>query len=146
MQRAKKNDRVTVVYDGLLENGELFESSADTGPLVFTIGANNVLPRFEETVLDMAVGETKTVEVDSVETFGPRRPDLVQTVDRKTFADKDIQPGMILGMQMEKDGQEHQVPALVTAVTDDTVTVDFNHPLAGQMLTYRITVKEIHSA
>ncbi len=146
MQRVKENDSVTVVYDGLLDNGELFESSADTGPLQFTLGSNSVLPSFEEAVLGMAVGETKTVEVNGEETFGARRPELIQTVDRATFAGKEIQPGMVLGMQMEKDGASHQVPAMVTAVDDATVTIDFNHPLAGQKLTYRITVKEIRQA
>ena len=146
MQHVKENDRVTVVYDGLLENGELFESSSDTGPLQFTLGTNSVLPRFEETVLGMAVGETRTVQVDSAETFGTRQEELVQTFAREIFGDKEIRLGMVLGMQMEQEGNQSQVPALVVGVDNDHVTVDFNHPLAGQTLTYRITVKEIHSA
>ena len=65
------------------------------------------------------------------------------TVPRNTFGDKDVQPGMILGMNVEKEGEEHQVPATVLAANDSEVTVDFNHPLAGQELTYQITLASI---
>lgn len=146
MQRVKENDSVTVIYDGAVQNGEIFESSDDTGPLQFTLGTQSVIPLFEEAVLGMAIDETKAVTVPPTDAYGDRVEALVQDIDRSVFKGKDLQPGMTLSMDMEKDGKTHKVPATVTAISDETVTVDFNHPLAGQTLVYTLTLKEIHPA
>lgn len=143
MQKVKDKDSVIVVYEGLLENGEIFESSADTGPLNFTLGENSVMPFFEEAVLGMAIDETKNISVPPKSAFGERIEDLVQNIDRNIFKDKEISIGMTIGLDMEKDGKTHKIPATVTALNEDTVTVDFNHPLAGQTIIYKITLKEI---
>ena len=144
MQTAKKGDYVTVEYDGMRENGEVFESSTDNGPLSFVIGQDNVFPSFEEAVIGMAPGETKTTTVSSEESYGPRHEDWVQTIDRPALGEKiDPQPGMVIGMKVERDGESHQVPALIVEVDDKQVTVDYNHPLAGQDLKYKITLQSI---
>ena len=145
MQQVKENDSVTVVYNGTLENGETFESSDDTGPLDFTLGTKSVMPLFEETVLGMSVDETKSITIPAQEAYGDRREELVQEIDRGIFKGKELQPGMTLGLDMEKDGKSHKVPATITAIDDAKVTVDFNHPLAGQAITYTITLKEIQT-
>ncbi|MDH3392926.1 MAG: peptidylprolyl isomerase [Desulfobulbaceae bacterium] len=146
MQRVKENDSVTVIYDGAVQDGEIFESSEDTGPLQFTLGTQSVMPLFEEAVLGMAVGEKKSITISPTEAYGDRVEALVQDIDRSIFKGKDIQPGMTLSMDMEKDGKTHKVPATVLSITDDAVTVDFNHPLAGQFIVYTITLKEIQPA
>lgn len=146
MQRAKENDNVTVIYDGAVQNGETFESSSDTGPLEFTLGTQSVIPLFEDAVLGMAVDETKSITVPPTDAYGDRVEALVQNLDRAIFKDKEILPGMTLSLDMKKDGKTHKVPATVTAVNTDTVTVDFNHPLAGEILVYTITLKEIRPA
>ncbi len=143
MQRVKENDSVTVVYNGAIENGDIFESSADTGPLEFTLGTESVMPLFEQAVLGMAVNETKSIKIPPPEAYGEHRAELVQSIDRTIFKGKELHPGMTLGLDMEKEGKTVKVPATVTAVGDDTVTVDFNHPLAGQTLVYTITLKAI---
>ncbi|MDH3392653.1 MAG: peptidylprolyl isomerase [Desulfobulbaceae bacterium] len=144
MQQVKENDSVTVVYDGKLENGETFESSSDTGPLDFTLGTQSVMPLFEEAVLGMSIDETKTIEIPPQEAYGERHEELVQEIDREMFKGKELHTGMTLGLDMEKDGQNHKVPATITALDDNKVTVDFNHPLAGQTITYTITLKAIN--
>ncbi len=143
MQRVSENDTVTIVYDGLLSTGEKFDSSQDTGPLQFQMGSGGVLPAFEQALLGMAVKETKSLTVAAKDAYGLKNEDLVMTVSRQGFADQPIAPGMILGMDMEHDGQQHKVPATVLAVDADTMTVDFNHPLAGQDITYQITLLSI---
>jgi peptidylprolyl isomerase len=143
MQRVSANDSVTIVYDAILANGEKFDSSQDTGPLQFQLGSGSVLPAFEQAVLGMAVQETKSITVPAKNAYGLKNEELVMTVSRRSFADQPIAPGMILGMDMEHDGQQHKVPATVLSVEPETVTVDFNHPLAGQDITYRITLLSI---
>lgn len=143
MQRVSENDFVTIIYDGLLPNGEIFDSSKDTGPLQFQLGTGSVLPAFEQAVLGMVVQETRNITVAARDAHGLKNEELIVTVNRKGFADKNIAPGMILGMNLEKDGQQHQVPATVLALDAQTVTIDFNHPLAGQDITYRITLLSI---
>ncbi len=143
MQCVKHNDCVTVIYEGLLQSGEVFESSDDTGPLSFQLGSNEVFPAFETAILGMAVGETKTVILQPEEAYGPKKEELIQTVDRSVFGDKEIQAGVVVGMNMEKEGKEYQVPATITEINGQQVTVDFNHPLAGEELTYKITLQSI---
>ncbi len=147
MQAVKKDDRVTVTYEGTLDNGEIFESTADAGPLDFRVGDGSVLPGFEKTLLGMCVGEEKTVTIPAAEAFGPPDKELIMTVKRRLLGEKVIpQPGMVLAMNMEKDGKTLQVPAMVTAINDEYVTVDFNHPLAGKNLIYKITLVALHPA
>ncbi|MBI5556051.1 MAG: peptidylprolyl isomerase [Deltaproteobacteria bacterium] len=144
MKTAKPGDTVTVVYDGILENGDLFESSQDTGPLEFQIGAGNVFAAFEEAVIGMEVNESKEILIQPEEAYGLRQEELVHTVPRSSWPENaDVQPGVVVGMTMEKEGRQHQVPAMVTAVSGDMVTIDFNHPLAGNKVIYRITLRKI---
>lgn len=143
MQRVSENDTVTIIYDGLLPTGEQFDSSQDTGPLQFQLGTGSVLPAFEQAVLGMVAQETKSITVAAKDAYGLKNEELILTVSRQGLADQAIAPGMILGLNMEKDGEQHKVPATVLAVGAETVTVDFNHPLAGQDITYRITLLSI---
>ena len=143
MQRVSENDSVTIVYDGLLSTGEKFDSSQDTGPLQFQLGDGSVLPAFEQAVLGMAAQETRSITVLAKDAYGLKNEELIMTVNRRSFADQPLAEGMILGMNMEQDGQQHKVPATVLSVAAETVTVDFNHPLAGQDITYQITLLSI---
>ncbi len=143
MQRVSENDSVTIIYDGLLSTGEKFDSSQDTGPLQFQLGSGSVLPAFEQAVLGMAPRETKSITVAAKDAYGLKNEDLIMTVGSQGFTGQPLAPGMILGMNMENDGQQHTVPATVLAVGAQTMTVDFNHPLAGQDVTYQITLLSI---
>jgi peptidylprolyl isomerase len=143
MQRVSENDSVTIVYDGLLPSGEKFDSSQDAGPLQFQLGTGSVLPAFEQAVLGMAAKETKSITIAAKDAYGLKNEDLIMTVSRQGFADQPIAPGMVIGMNMDHDGQQHKVPATVLAVEGETMTIDFNHPLAGQDITYQITLLSI---
>jgi len=147
MSKAKPGDLVTVIYDGILENGEIFESSQDNGPLQFRIGTGSVMVAFEKAVIGMGINEIKEIRLQPEEAYGLPREELIHTVDRSTWdKNADIKPGVVLGMTLEKDGEQHQVPAMVTAVSGDKVTIDFNHPLAGKQVIYKISVQNIEAA
>jgi FKBP-type peptidyl-prolyl cis-trans isomerase 2 len=144
MQPAETGDQVILVYDGVLASGEVFESSADTGPLDFTLGDGTVMPAFEAAVRGMKAGESKNIKVPPQSAYGERDEELVHTVPRSAVnTQADLAPGMVIGLTMERDGQAHQVPAMIIEVDGDRITVDFNHPLAGQELVYRINVQSV---
>ena len=146
MQTARPGDMVTVIYEGLIENGDIFESSADTGPLTFRIGTGSVLFGFEEGIIGMAINESKEIVLPPEQAYGNHDENLLHTVSRSSWhAGADIRPGVIVAMTMEKDGANHQVPATVIEVAGDMVTVDFNHPLAGKAIRYRITLQKIET-
>jgi FKBP-type peptidyl-prolyl cis-trans isomerase 2 len=144
MQKVKEGDYVTITYEGTLKSGEIFDSATAESPFEFTVGQKCVFPSFETGMIGMKPGETRKIKVGFEESYGQRRAELVQTLERSSFGDKiDLQPGLILGMTLDKDGQKHQVPAMIMAIKGDQVTVDYNHPLSGQELHYKITLLAI---
>lgn len=136
MSQAKDGDTVRVHYTGSLEDGTVFDSSVGSEPLEFTLGAGGVIPGFEEAVRGMALGQTRTTTIPSDEAYGPREEGAVFRVPREEMP-PDVEPevGQQIGLQ-HPSGET--IPALVTEVTSDDVTIDANHPLAGQDLTFEI--------
>lgn len=145
MQTAKSGDSVTVVYDGMLKGGDIFESSEDNGPLNFKLGEGSVMAGFEQAVIGMAIGESKTIMIQPQDAYGLHQEELVHSVKRSTWDEKaEIKPGVVVGMTMEKDGKTHQIPAMITEINGDMVTIDFNHPLAGKEIIYHISLQKIN--
>ncbi len=133
-----------MAYTGKLDNGEVFATITEDHPFVLTLGMQQAPPTMEKALLGMAVGDTKNVRLGPDEGFGPRRKELLHTLNRKSINPRIApKPGMILSLSIEKDGNEHQVPATIIEVTDDTVIVDYNHPLAGHHLTYEVMIIDI---
>jgi len=92
----------------------------------------------------MKVGEKKKIRVEPEACYGSRMKDLLQEIKRENLGnDIDPKPGMIVSLTVEKEGQSHKVPATVIEVKDNTVTIDYNHPLAGHNLTYDLEVVQI---
>jgi peptidylprolyl isomerase len=142
--KAKSGDMVKVHYKGSLEDGEVFDTSAGREPLEFTVGSGQVIPGFDEAVIGMGIGESKTKHIPSEEAYGPRRNDLQMQVERAKLPDTlDLKVGAMLGIQSHT-GDVTRVT--VTDLTDDTVTLDANHPLAGKDLTFEIELVEILAA
>ncbi|MFW6138644.1 MAG: FKBP-type peptidyl-prolyl cis-trans isomerase [Spirochaetota bacterium] len=141
MSEAKKGDTVKVHYTGKLEDGTVFDSSEDRDPLKFTVGGGQVIPGFEQAVIGMNPGETKTETVTSDQAYGPYRKEMVIEVDKNKLP-QDLDPEV--GQQLQVRQQEGQpVPVMVTEVTDSSVTLDANHPLAGKDLTFDIQLVDI---
>ncbi|WP_028317991.1 FKBP-type peptidyl-prolyl cis-trans isomerase [Desulfobulbus elongatus] len=137
-------DVVSVSYTATLPSGEVIESAPAEKPLTLAIGSGRILKAVEASLLGMEAGQTKTVHIQPEDAFGPYLQTLVQEVPRTAFAGRvDPRPGMLLSLAMEKDGATHQVPATVLAAGNETVTVDYNHPLAGRVITYTVTLHAI---
>ncbi len=144
MKKVKQGDRVTIEYEGMLEDGEIIESSANTGPFELEVGEGAMPPGFENALIDMKEGEEKTVVLQPDEAFGHKDEKLLHTVNRNVLGENTTpKTGMVLGMTVDKDGQKQTIPALIAAVNGEDVTIDFNHPLAGKAITYKFIVKAI---
>lgn len=137
----KDGDTIKIDYTGTLDDGTVFDSSVNHGqPLEFTVGSGQVIPGFDEAVRGMDVGEEKTFRIEPAQAYGESNPALTQTVPKSVVqCDMELQVGMMLGVATA-DGQ--QIPATITEVTDETITLDMNHPLAGKALTFSIKVVE----
>ncbi len=141
MADAKSGDTVKVHYTGKLEDGTVFDTSAERDPLEFTIGSGNVIPGFENAVIGMNPGETKTEKIPCEQAYGPRHDEMIQTIERTAIpADIPVEEGQRL--QVSQPGGEPLV-VTVTNVTDDSVTLDGNHMLAGKDLLFEIELVEI---
>ena len=141
MSQAKAGDTVRIHYTGTLDDGTQFDSSAGRDPLEFTVGSGQVIPGFDKAVEGMAVGDSKKVNIPAEDAYGPRHDQLVQEVPRDALPD-DLEPEVGMGLQAQ--GPEGQVMDLtVTAVAEDSITVDGNHPLAGQALNFDLELVEI---
>jgi peptidylprolyl isomerase len=141
MAHARAGDTVRVHYTGTLDDGTVFDSSTGREPLEFTLGEGQVIAGFEEAVKGMEVGETKASRIDADEAYGPRRDDLLLDVPREQIPSEiDLQVGQQLTLQ-QPNGQA--VPVVVAELSDETVTLDANHPLAGEALTFELTLVEI---
>jgi peptidylprolyl isomerase len=141
MAQAQNGDLVKVHYTGKLDDGTVFDSSKDREPLEFKLGDDQLIPGFENAVAGMNAGESKTVKIAANEAYGPHRREMVVVVDRTDFPD-DIDPKVGQQLRMQgPDGQELGVR--VTDASEKTVTLDGNHPLAGEDLTFDIQLVEI---
>lgn len=141
MSQAKPGDTVKIHYTGTLDDGTQFDSSSGRQPLEFTLGSGQVIDGFDKAVEGMAVGESRTVNIPAEKAYGPRNEQMVQDVPRDALPEG-LEPQV--GMALQAKGNEGQVHNLtVTAVNDASITVDGNHPLAGQALNFDIELVEI---
>ncbi len=141
MTQAKAGDNVKVHYTGKLDDGTVFDSSAEREPLEFSLGSGNVIPGFEEAIVGMAPGESKTATIPPEQAYGPRRDELAIAVEKEQIpTDLAVEVGQQLQIS-QNNGQV--IPVIVTDVSDSQVTLDANHPLAGQQLTFDIKLVEV---
>jgi peptidylprolyl isomerase len=170
MAQAKTGDRVKVHYTGKLEDGSVFDSSegyveqpADPscgcgsnkessnegcgcgsqamGPMEFVIGAGQLIPKFEGAVIGLEPGQSVTITIQADDAYGQRAEEMVAVIERSEIpAEINPEPGHQMEVILE-DGSP--LPVLVTEVTDTTITLDGNHPLAGRDLTFDIRLVEI---
>ncbi len=141
MTKAKDGDTVRVQYTGKLKDGSVFDSSMENDSLQFTIGKGQVLHGVEQAVIGMQPQESKTVLVPAAEAYGPHRDEMTTQVQRSQFPDSVV---LKVGQRLkinQKNGQS--VAVSVLGLSDSTVTLDANHPLAGKDLTFDLQLVEI---
>lgn len=141
MAIVKNGDSVSVHYTGTLDDGSVFDTSIDKEPLKFTLGEGKIIPAFEKAVIGMDSGESKKIKIASDQAYGPYYKEMVAILDRKQLpADVSLQIGQQIQLN-QPNGQS--VIAKVLDLNDDNVTIDANHPLAGQDLNFEIQLVEI---
>lgn len=141
MAKAKSGDKVRVHYTGRLDDGQVFDSSRDREPLEFQLGEGQVIEGFDDAVTGMSPGESKTVTIPADSAYGQRRSELAVRVPRSEFP-PNIQPEIGQQLQMQQQGGP-PVVVTVAEVTDEYVTLDANHPLAGENLTFDLELVDI---
>jgi len=135
--------QLIVSLQGSLENGEVFEKTPDDHPLLLVLGQSSIFPKLEKALEAMRPGETRTIPLAPDEAYGPHHEALIQILDISTFKNSiRPQPGMILSLNVTRDGKQEKVPATVVNVEDEMVTLDYNHPLAGKQVFYTLTLHD----
>jgi len=141
MIEAESGDTVKVHYTGTLEDGTVFDTSVEREPLEFTLGQGQLIPGFEQAVIGMKIGDLKTINIPADQAYGPYRDDLILVIERDQLPE-DLDPEVGQQLQMtQADGEVVRV--MVSDVSEATVTIDANHPLAGKDLTFEIELIEI---
>jgi len=150
MAKAKQGDKVKINFTGTLDDGTVFDSTDDchdddcgcsSGPMEFTIGGDEVFAAFEQAVIGLSPGESRTVKIPAAKAYGEWDEEMLATVERSEIPeDLDPQVGQVLEVTND-DGEAF--PVTVTEITDTTVTLDANHPLAGKDLNFTIELVEI---
>ncbi|MDH4203954.1 MAG: peptidylprolyl isomerase [Desulfobacteraceae bacterium] len=141
MTKAKTGDRVKVYFEGYLEDGTVFGSTMDDEPFEFTIGEKNMLPGFENAVIGMQKGDTKTITLPPEEAYGLHKKELVSVMEKSGFP-KEI--NLEIGKRLRVRTQD----GIYTMVTikdfnEDNIVLDENDPLAGKTLSFKIELVEV---
>jgi peptidylprolyl isomerase len=141
MTQAKMGDTVKVHYNGKLDTGVLFDTSEGSDPLQFELGSGCLISGFEEAVVGMSPGESKTVIIPPEKAYGRYREDRVIKIDKKDLPEEIVPAeGMTLEVCAPNDVM---VPVQITEIEGSTVTLDANHPLSEQTLTFEIKLVDI---
>lgn len=144
MIRAAHNNTVTVKYTGKLADGTIFDASPEDSPLSFIIGREEVIKGFDAAVIDMSQGETKTVVIEPDQAYGEPNPAKIEEINR---ADLPENLELTEGGQLEvTQGDGSILRLMIDKITEETVTLDANHPLAGKALTFVIELLEVDTA
>ena len=139
MSEIADNKVATVHYTGTIpDSGEIFDSSEGREPLTFLVGHKNMIPGFEREMIGAKVGEKREFTLTSEDAYGDHNPEAIQVVQADMFGDITPEVGMVLNSDMG--------PFRVTEINAESITVDFNHELAGKSLTFNVAVVEIRDA
>jgi peptidylprolyl isomerase len=141
MAKAKSGDTVKVHYTGTFDDGTVFDTSAEREPLQFTIGIGQVIAGFDRAMIDMEPGEKKTINIPADQAYGPRSEELVAEIGRDRLpADLELEIGQQLQLGLA-DGD--QAVVMIVDLSETTVTLDANHPMAGFDLNFDLELVEI---
>jgi FKBP-type peptidyl-prolyl cis-trans isomerase 2 len=139
--QAKYGDTVKIHYTGRLQNDTVFATTKNQAALQLTLGQGQVIAGLENALVGMSPGESKTVKTPAVSAFGPHRKEMTQTINRDQFP-KHLIP--VVGQKLQDHQEDGRIiDVMVTDVSESTVTLDANHPLAGQDLTFDVQLMEI---
>jgi len=137
----KKGSIVTLHYVAKLEDGQVLESTSGRDPIKFKVGSGEVLKGLDESVIGLKKGDKVEITIPPEKGFGPWRDDLLKKIPRSALkGDSEPKVGMIVELKSELGGS---IPAIITEVTEKTITIDLNHPLAGQTLKFEVEIIDV---
>ena len=134
---------ITLNFSLKLDSGEVIDSNFDGDPATFVMGDGNMLPGFEQKLEGMSVGEQESFMIKPEDGFGQSNPNNFQTMPRDQFDDVELVEGLMMSFA---DAQKAELPGVVSAFDDETVTIDFNHPLAGREIVFEAKIVAIAPA
>jgi FKBP-type peptidyl-prolyl cis-trans isomerase SlpA len=139
----ESNTRVTLNFSLSLENGEEVDSNFGADPVSFVMGDGSLLPGFERRLLGMRPGDEAEFRIPPAEGFGEPQDDNVQSLPRRDFDEEFLAPGMLFSFA---DAAGGEVPGMVSEVDEETVKVDFNHPLSGRTINFKVRIAQVEPA
>ncbi|GLQ33686.1 FKBP-type peptidyl-prolyl cis-trans isomerase [Litoribrevibacter albus] len=134
---------VTLNFAIMLSDGGVVDSNFETKPATFVMGDGNLLPGFEEVLVGLTVGDEQTFTLLPEKAFGQPNPNNVQSFKKDQFADVDLEPGLMLSFA---DANKAELPGVVKSILENEVIVDFNHPLAGETLEFKVKIVDVQPA
>ena len=135
--------RVTLHFAIKLQNGDVVDSTFDKAPATFTVGDGNLLPGFEQALFGLEAGAKTSLTVPPERGFGQPNDGNLQTMARDDFSDMELSPGLLI---IFSDAAGGEMPGVVKSYDDEHVVIDFNHPLAGRVLTFDVEILAIEPA
>jgi FKBP-type peptidyl-prolyl cis-trans isomerase SlpA len=141
-QRINQQSRVTLHFAVLLESGEEIDTTRRGRPATFEVGDGSLLVGFEEALFGMRAGDDAQILLEPAQAFGEHRRENVQLLPRERFAGVTLEPGLIVSFSAP-DGE---LPGVVLRLFEQTVEVDFNHPLAGRRVIFDVSIVEVTAA
>lgn len=134
--------RVTLHFSLSLEDGSVIDSNFDQGPATLSMGDGNLPPGFEEHLHGLQAGQEASFTVLPEKGFGQHNPSNIQMIKRNSFAaDMALSEGLVVSFA---DANQGQLPGVIQAIGEDEVTVDFNHPLAGKTLVFKVAIVAVN--
>ncbi|CBL43909.1 Peptidylprolyl isomerase, FKBP-type [gamma proteobacterium HdN1] len=141
--RVGPGTRVTLHFSVSLADGQLLDTTKNGKPAEFTFGDGNLINGFESGLLGLKAGDHRSLFLTAEKAFGARSEENIQHFSRSQFSNMDLEPGLMVSFS---DKRSSELPGVVTEFNDDTVVVDFNHPLAGRDLNYEVEIINVVDA
>ncbi|WP_252272644.1 FKBP-type peptidyl-prolyl cis-trans isomerase [Pseudomonas subflava] len=142
-QRIGPDKEVTLHFALKLENGDVVDSTFDKQPATFKVGDGNLLPGFEAALYGFKAGDKRSLQIEPEHAFGQPNPQNVQVMPRSQFQDMELSEGLLI---IFNDAANTELPGVVKAFDEQQVTIDFNHPLAGKILSFDVEIIEVRPA
>lgn len=142
-QRIGQNSKVTLHFALKFDSGDVVDSNFDKDPATFTIGDGSLLPGFERALFGLKGGDQRSFEILPEQGFGIPNEQNVQTMPRSQFDDMELDYGVLV---IFKDAAGGEMPGVVKAFNDQQVTIDFNHPLAGKVITFDVAIITVQNS
>ncbi len=135
--RINKDSQVTLHFTLKLPDGEVVDSTLEKQPATFKVGDGSLLPGFEQALYGLKAGDKRSFEITPEQGFGPGNPQNIQVMPRDNFNEMELEIGLLVIFQ---DAAGGELPGVVKTIHDTTVEVDFNHPLAGKIVTFEVEI------